>query len=53
MFFFIDWVRHQLVDAKLFQAFLRVTLVTAGVVGGLGLAVGMATGEWVAHGDGR
>ena len=46
MFFFIDWVKHQLVDPKLFQTFLRVTLVTTGIVGGVGLAVGMATGEW-------
>ncbi|CAM6039414.1 unnamed protein product [Sphagnum compactum] len=44
VFYFIDWVRHQLADPKLFQAFLKTTVIAAVGVGALALVVGMATG---------
>jgi dolichyl-diphosphooligosaccharide--protein glycosyltransferase len=44
VFYFIDWVRYQLADPKLFQAFLKTTVIAAVGVGALALVVGMATG---------
>ncbi|GBG67744.1 hypothetical protein CBR_g872 [Chara braunii] len=44
VFFFVQWIKSLLPDPKLFQAFLKVTLIAAGSVGGLALIIGMATG---------
>lgn len=44
VFYLIDWVKHQLDDPKLFQAFLKVTVLSAAGVGMLALVLGMATG---------
>lgn len=44
VFYMVNWVKDQLDDPKLFRAFLRVTVLSAIGVGGLALAVGMATG---------
>lgn len=44
VFYFVEWVKSQLGDPKLFKAFLRVTVVLAGSVGALGLGFGLATG---------
>ncbi|KAI9087938.1 hypothetical protein K1719_030268 [Acacia pycnantha] len=44
VFYFLDWVRHALADAKLFQAFLRITVTTAVSVGAIALGVGTASG---------
>ncbi|BBN00807.1 dolichyl-diphosphooligosaccharide---protein glycosyltransferase [Marchantia polymorpha subsp. ruderalis] len=44
VFYFAEWVKAQLVDPKLFQAFLKVIVIGAGSVGALGLGLGLATG---------
>ncbi|CAI5506769.1 unnamed protein product [Closterium sp. Naga37s-1] len=44
VFYFVDWVKHQLADPKLFRTFLRVVVFSFGGVGSLAFAVGMATG---------
>eukprot|EP00897_Mesotaenium_endlicherianum_P006913 jgi/Mesen1/624/ME000108S10787 len=44
VFFFVEWVRAKLVDPKLFQAFLRVTVFLAASAGLLLLVVGSLTG---------
>ena len=44
MFYFLDWVKHQLNDIKLFQAFLRITVTCAVGVGAVALGVGTASG---------
>eukprot|EP00249_Psilotum_nudum_P012255 c23674_g1_i1 orf=682-2898(-) len=44
VFYFVNWVKHQLDDPTLFQAFLRVTVSSAVAVGILALGLGMATG---------
>lgn len=44
VFYFLDWVRHALADAKLFEAFLRITVTTAVSVGAIALGVGTASG---------
>ncbi|CAI5517213.1 unnamed protein product [Closterium sp. Naga37s-1] len=43
VFYFVDWVKHQLADPKLFRTFLRVVVFSFGGVGSLAFAVGMAT----------
>ena len=44
VFYFLDWVKHQLNDTKLFQTFLRITVTSAILVGGIALGVGTASG---------
>ncbi|XP_072993670.1 dolichyl-diphosphooligosaccharide--protein glycosyltransferase subunit STT3B [Typha latifolia] len=44
VFYFLDWVKYMLNDAKLFQSFLRITLTFSITVGSLALGVGMASG---------
>ena len=44
VFYFVDWVKHQLDDPKLFQAFLKITVTSAVGVGALTLGLGMASG---------
>jgi dolichyl-diphosphooligosaccharide--protein glycosyltransferase len=44
VFYFVEYVRHQLADPKLFKMFLKVTVTLAAGVGALALVVGMATG---------
>ncbi|KAK1404513.1 Dolichyl-diphosphooligosaccharide--protein glycotransferase [Heracleum sosnowskyi] len=44
VFYFLDWVKHQLNDIKLFQAFLRITVTCAVGVGAVALGVGTASG---------
>ncbi|KAG6555063.1 hypothetical protein Mapa_003098 [Marchantia paleacea] len=44
VFYFAEWVKAQLVDPKLFQAFLKVIVIGTGLVGALGLGLGLATG---------
>ena len=44
VFYFVEYVRHQLADPKLFKMFLKVTVTLAAGVGVLALVVGMATG---------
>lgn len=44
VFYLVDWVKHQLDDPKLFQAFLKVTVMAAIAFGVLALFLGMATG---------
>ncbi|XP_057859934.2 dolichyl-diphosphooligosaccharide--protein glycosyltransferase subunit STT3B [Cryptomeria japonica] len=44
VFYFVDWVKHQLDDPKLFQAFLKITVTAAVGAGGLALGLGMASG---------
>ncbi|KAJ7565033.1 hypothetical protein O6H91_02G045000 [Diphasiastrum complanatum] len=44
VFYFVDWVRFQLVEPKLFKTFLKVTVTSAAVVGAVALGLGMATG---------
>jgi dolichyl-diphosphooligosaccharide--protein glycosyltransferase len=44
VFYFVEWVKAQLGDPKLFNAFLKVTVALAGTVGALGLGFGFATG---------
>lgn len=44
VFYMVNWVKDQLDNPKLFRAFLRVTVTSAVAVGGLALALGMATG---------
>uniref|UniRef100_A0A0C9QSM5 dolichyl-diphosphooligosaccharide--protein glycotransferase n=1 Tax=Wollemia nobilis TaxID=56998 RepID=A0A0C9QSM5_9CONI len=44
VFYFVDWVKHQLDDPKLFQAFLKITVTGAVGAGGLALGLGMASG---------
>lgn len=44
VFYFVDWVKHQLNDPKLFQAFLKITVTGAVGVGALALGLGMASG---------
>ncbi|XP_078440061.1 staurosporin and temperature sensitive 3-like b [Wolffia australiana] len=44
MFYFLDWVKYMLNDAKLFQSFLKITVTLAVGVGALALGVGTASG---------
>ncbi|MCO5603205.1 hypothetical protein L7F22_057352 [Adiantum nelumboides] len=44
VFYMVNWVKDQLDNPKLFRTFLRVTVLCAVAVGGLALALGMATG---------
>lgn len=44
MFYFLDWVKYLLNDAKLFQTFLKTTVTCAGSVGALALGIGIASG---------
>ncbi|KAE8702155.1 Dolichyl-diphosphooligosaccharide--protein glycosyltransferase subunit STT3B [Hibiscus syriacus] len=44
VFYFLDWVKHMLSDTKLFQAFLRITVTCAVVVGTIALGLGMLSG---------
>ncbi|XP_030472347.2 dolichyl-diphosphooligosaccharide--protein glycosyltransferase subunit STT3B isoform X2 [Syzygium oleosum] len=44
VFYFLDWLKHLLSDAKLFQAFLRMTVTSAVGVGAVALGVGTASG---------
>ncbi|KAI4319255.1 hypothetical protein MLD38_032878 [Melastoma candidum] len=44
VFYFLDWVKHLLNDPKLFQAFLRIGVTSAVVVGTVALGVGTASG---------
>ncbi|KAK3032767.1 hypothetical protein RJ639_035712 [Escallonia herrerae] len=44
VFYFLDWVKYLLNDSKLFQAFLRITVTCAVVVGAVALGVGTASG---------
>ena len=44
VFYFVEYVRHQLADPKLFKMFLKVTVTLAAGVGALALVLGMATG---------
>ncbi|KAK9106327.1 hypothetical protein Syun_022338 [Stephania yunnanensis] len=44
VFYFLDWVKYLLGDAKLFQSFLKITLTCTIGLGGLAFGVGMASG---------
>ncbi|KAF3589286.1 hypothetical protein F2Q69_00030116 [Brassica cretica] len=44
VFYFLDWVKYQLNDTKLFQTFLRITVTSAILVGAIALGVGTASG---------
>ncbi|CAN6999126.1 unnamed protein product [Brassica rapa subsp. trilocularis] len=44
VFYFLDWMKYQLNDIKLFQTFLRITVTSAILVGGIALGVGTASG---------
>ena len=44
VFYFVEYVRNQLADPKLFKTFLKITLFLTVGVGGLALGVGMVTG---------
>uniref|UniRef100_A0A2N9GTZ4 dolichyl-diphosphooligosaccharide--protein glycotransferase n=1 Tax=Fagus sylvatica TaxID=28930 RepID=A0A2N9GTZ4_FAGSY len=44
VFYFLDWVKHLLSDTKLFQAFLRITVTSAVLVGAIALGLGSASG---------
>ncbi|KAF2296822.1 hypothetical protein GH714_005585 [Hevea brasiliensis] len=44
VFYFLDWVKYLLNDAKLFQAFLRITVTFTVGVGAIALGVGTASG---------
>ncbi|GFS36278.1 staurosporin and temperature sensitive 3-like b [Actinidia rufa] len=44
VFYFLDWVKYQLNDPRLFEAFLRITVTCAVGVGALALGVGTASG---------
>lgn len=44
VFYMVNWVKDQLDNPRLFRTFLRVTVLTASGVGGVALAVGLATG---------
>ncbi|KMZ59595.1 Dolichyl-diphosphooligosaccharide-protein glycosyltransferasesubunit STT3A [Zostera marina] len=44
VFYFLDWVKYLLNDAKLFQTFLKTTVTCAGSVGALALGIGIASG---------
>ncbi|KAG8066705.1 hypothetical protein GUJ93_ZPchr0004g39275 [Zizania palustris] len=44
VFFFLDWVKYLLNDARLFKSFLRITLTCVITVGALALGIGTASG---------
>ncbi|OAY76806.1 dolichyl-diphosphooligosaccharide--protein glycosyltransferase subunit STT3B [Ananas comosus] len=44
VFYFLDWVKYILNDARLFQSFLKITLTCAISVGALALGIGTASG---------
>jgi dolichyl-diphosphooligosaccharide---protein glycosyltransferase len=44
VFFFLDWVKYLLNDARLFKSFLRITLTCVITVGTLALGIGTASG---------
>ncbi|KAK7860762.1 dolichyl-diphosphooligosaccharide--protein glycosyltransferase subunit stt3b [Quercus suber] len=44
VFYLLDWVKYLLGDAKLFQAFLRITVTAALAVGAIALGLGTASG---------
>ncbi|CAF2098752.1 unnamed protein product [Brassica rapa subsp. narinosa] len=44
VFYFLDWMKYQLNDIKLFQTFLRINVTSAILVGGIALGVGTTSG---------